>query len=147
MDLESDDRFPAGPGPGGRECHSTSSIPAAWQGKQGAPLQHQARDRYNVPIMAGAVSVNVRLFALYRERLERDRLTLVVPPPATVATALAVMAEAHPRIGLLVDNTMVAVNHEYVDRAHALEDGDEVALIPPVSGGAGAVSTGSTGAS
>ena len=86
--------------------------------------------------MAGVVSVNVRLFALYRERLERDRLTLVVPPPATVATALAVMAEAHPRIGLLVDNTMVAVNHEYVDKTHALEDGDEVALIPPVSGGA-----------
>lgn len=97
--------------------------------------------------MAESVSVNVRLFALYRERLERDRLTLVVPPPATVATALAVMAEAHPRIGLLVDNTMVAVNHEYVDKTHALEDGDEVALIPPVSGGAGAVSTGSTRAS
>ena len=31
---------------------------------------------------------------------------------------------------------MVAVNQEYVDRAHTLEEGDEVALIPPVSGGA-----------
>ena len=87
--------------------------------------------------MAGSVSVNVRLFALYRERLERDRLTLTVPAPATVAAALAVLADAHPRIGLLVDNTMVAVNLEYVDRAHALEEGDEVALIPPVSGGQG----------
>ena len=85
--------------------------------------------------MTGGVSVNVRLFALYRERLERNRLTLDVPPPATVAAALAVLAEAHPRIGLLVDNTMVAVNQEYVDRTHALEEGDEVALIPPVSGG------------
>ena len=85
--------------------------------------------------MAGAVSVNVRLFALYRERLARDRLTLDVPCPATVAAALAVLAEAYPRIGLLVDNTMVAVNQEYADRAHVLEEGDEVALIPPVSGG------------
>ncbi len=85
--------------------------------------------------MAGAVSVNVRLFALYRERLERDRLTLSVPSPATVGAALAVLAEAHPRIGLLIDNTMVAVNQEYADRAQVLEEGDEVALIPPVSGG------------
>ena len=104
-------------------------------GQQGAALQHGACARYNGAIMSEAVSVNVRLFALYRERLERDRLTLTVPAPATVASALAVLAEAHPRIGLLVDNTMVAVNLEYVDRAHALEDGDEVALIPPVSGG------------
>ena len=86
--------------------------------------------------MAGAVSVTVRLFALYRERLERDRLTLTVPCPATVAAALAVLVEAHPGIGLLVETTMVAVNQEYVDRAHTLEEGDEVALIPPVSGGA-----------
>ena len=86
--------------------------------------------------MAEAVSVTVRLFALYRERLERDRLTLSVPPPTTVAAALAVLTEAHPRIGLLVEHTMVAVNQEYVDRTHALQEGDEVALIPPVSGGA-----------
>ena len=86
--------------------------------------------------MDGAVSVTVRLFALYRERLERDRLTLTVPAPATVAAALEVLVEAHPSIGLLVDNTMVAVNQEYVDRAQALEEGDEIALIPPVSGGA-----------
>ena len=90
--------------------------------------------------MTGAVSVTVRLFALYRERLKRDRLTLSVPSPATVGAALAVLAEAHPSIGLLVDNTMVAVNQEYADRAHALEEGDEVALIPPVSGGAEAAS-------
>ena len=63
------------------------------------------------------------------------RLTLSVPSPATVGAALAVLAEAHPRIGLLIDNTMVAVNQEYADRAQVLEEGDEVALIPPVSGG------------
>ena len=68
--------------------------------------------------------------------MERDRLTLTVPSPATVDAALALLVEAHPGIGLLVDNTMVAVNQEYVDRAHALQEGDEVALIPPVSGGA-----------
>ena len=103
-------------------------------------MQRPVCAQYNGPIMAGAVSVTVRLFALYRERLERDRLTLNVPCPATVAAALAVLAEAHPRVGLLVDNTMVAVNQEYVDRAHTLEEGDEVALIPPVSGGAAASS-------
>ena len=38
--------------------------------------------------------------------------------------------------GLWADSTMsFAVNREYVARAHALRDGDELALIPPVSGG------------
>jgi molybdopterin synthase catalytic subunit len=75
------------------------------------------------------VRVTVRLFAGLRERAGRGRLELDdVRSVADVWPALA-LGEEPP--GLLY-----AVNRAYVDRTQELHDGDEVALIPPVSGGA-----------
>ena len=73
--------------------------------------------------------VTVRLFAGLRERAGQSRLEL-----DDVATA----ADVWPRLGLGDEppGLLYAVNREYVERGHALADGDEVALIPPVSGGA-----------
>jgi molybdopterin converting factor subunit 1 len=82
-------------------------------------------------------TVTVRLFALYRERLGRNQLRLALPAEATVATALAELARQHPQLVPLVQHTMVAVNQEYAGPEQPLRDGDEVALIPPVSGGQG----------
>ena len=73
--------------------------------------------------------VTVRLFAGLRERAGRGRLELDdVRSVADVWPALA-LGDEPP--GLLY-----AVNRAYVDRTQELRDGDEVALIPPVSGGA-----------
>jgi MoaE-MoaD fusion protein len=72
--------------------------------------------------------VTVRLFAGLRERVGRSRVELEdVAQIDDVWPALDLGAEPP---GLLY-----AVNREYVERGHALADGDEVALIPPVSGG------------
>jgi molybdopterin synthase catalytic subunit len=73
--------------------------------------------------------VTVRLFAGLRERAGVSRLEV-----DDVARAGDVWA----RLGLGEEpgGLLYAVNREYVDRAHELRDGDEVALIPPVSGGA-----------
>ena len=75
--------------------------------------------------------VHIRLFAALRERAGRDRLELELPEGALVADALA--AVDHLAGGL---SLVLAVNREYAPRDQALQAGDELALIPPVSGGA-----------
>jgi MoaE-MoaD fusion protein len=74
--------------------------------------------------------VRVRLFAVLRERAGAGALDLELPDGARVQDALE-------QIGWLTDGVPVvmAVNHEYADGSAILSAGDEVALIPPVSGG------------
>ena len=74
------------------------------------------------------VRISVRLFAGLRERAGVSRLELDDVP--SVGDVWARLDLGEEPAGLLY-----ALNREYVDRAHELRDGDEVALIPPVSGG------------
>ncbi len=85
------------------------------------------------------MEVSVRLFAVLREHAGRDRLTLELGDGATVADALRELAE-EPGLGELAGapHIRAAVNREYVGEEAPLTDGDELALVPPVSGGAGA---------
>lgn len=73
--------------------------------------------------------ISVRLFAGLRERAGASRVEL--EDVATVDDVWARLGLGDEPAGLLY-----AVNREYVERARPLHDGDEVALIPPVSGGA-----------
>ncbi len=79
----------------------------------------------------------VKLFAILREKAGTSALTLELPEHATIADLIQEMAQRYPTLLVDTSNTMVAVNAEYVQESHTLHDGDEVALIPPVSGGAG----------
>ena len=72
--------------------------------------------------------VTVRLFAGLREQAGWSRRELEA---ATVADVWPAIGLGQEPVGLLY-----AVNREYADRERQLHDGDEVALIPPVSGGA-----------
>ena len=72
----------------------------------------------------------LRTFARYRERLGFERLELPLPDPATLAALLE-----DPRLAALPPDALFAVNQAFVGRDAKLEDGDEVALMPPVSGG------------
>ena len=74
------------------------------------------------------MQVTVRLFAGLRELAGRSSLEL---------DNVASVADVWPRLGLGDEppGLLYAVNREYAPREHALADGDEVALIPPVSGG------------
>jgi MoaE-MoaD fusion protein len=84
------------------------------------------------------VRVSVRLFAGLRERAGTDRLEVELPDDARVADVLAAMA-ATPVGELRPRECVVAVNREYADADAPVKAGDEVALVPPVSGGAGPV--------
>jgi molybdopterin converting factor subunit 1 len=76
------------------------------------------------------MEVTVRLFAMLRERAGRPEVTLELPEGARVEDALAELHGLAEGIPLVM-----AVNREYADEAQPLAAGDELALIPPVSGG------------
>jgi molybdopterin synthase catalytic subunit/molybdopterin converting factor small subunit len=79
----------------------------------------------------GGVQVSVRLFAGLRQRAGSDRVALELPDGASVADAL------HALRDVTAGTTCVlAVNRVYAGDEQVLEQGDELALIPPVSGGA-----------
>jgi molybdopterin synthase catalytic subunit len=78
------------------------------------------------------VVVTVRLFAGLRERAGSARVQVELPDGARVADLLAAM-EVAPR------SCVVAINREYAGESEPVREGDEVALVPPVSGGADVV--------
>lgn len=80
--------------------------------------------------------IKVRFFASLRERLGKSEETREVPPGATVATVWALLVQEHPELAAVERAIAFAVAHEYVDKDHPLQDNDELAFIPPVSGGA-----------
>jgi MoaE-MoaD fusion protein len=77
------------------------------------------------------MEVTVRLFAMLRERAGRPAVTLELPEGARVGDALAELDGLADGLPLVM-----AVNREYADEGRVLDAGDELALIPPVSGGA-----------
>ncbi len=76
------------------------------------------------------MQVRVRLFAGLRQRAGADEVQLELPEGASVGEALARMHDLTAGIPVVM-----AVNHEYADVDQRLGSGDELALIPPVSGG------------
>ncbi len=81
--------------------------------------------------------VRVRLFARQREIAGTRRVELELPVGATVDDAWSELARRHPGLADGRPYVRFAVNGEYADPITALAEGDEVAVIPPVSGGAG----------
>jgi len=88
--------------------------------------------------MSLIMRVSVLYFAILRERLRRDEEDLTLPSAATVADALAAIATKNPTIAGLLPQVQTAVNRRVSPSTQALADGDELALLPPVAGGAGA---------
>jgi molybdopterin synthase catalytic subunit len=86
---------------------------------------------------AGPVRVHVRLFAIQRELAGTRQVDLEVASPATVEAAWAALVERFPALGPGRASVRFAVNGDYADASTALHDGDELACIPPVSGGEG----------
>jgi molybdopterin converting factor subunit 1 len=79
------------------------------------------------------ICVRVRLFAAYREAAGARELEVPLDAPSTVADLTNVLAVRIP--SLLTARGLVALNHAYVGPEAELHEGDEVAFIPPVSGG------------
>jgi molybdopterin converting factor subunit 1 len=89
--------------------------------------------RVSETAIPSSICVHVRLFASYREAAGTNRLETSLRTGASVNDLLMSLEDRLPV--LRQTRGLVAVNHSYVQPDTILQDGDEVALIPPVSGG------------
>ena len=81
--------------------------------------------------------VTIRLFARLREIAGAAELERTLPDGATARTAWDVLVGEFPPLGDYATAVSCAVNEEYARLTAVLKDGDEVAFLPPVSGGSG----------
>lgn len=89
--------------------------------------------------------VTVRFFALHRQQLGRREEDLLLPEGATVAAAWRALVAAHPELDGSGEFVRFARNGEYAEPGETLFDSDELAIIPPVAGGADASTAGEHG--
>jgi molybdopterin converting factor subunit 1 len=79
--------------------------------------------------------LEVRLFAMLREAGQADRIQVRLEPGSSVAALRTAIAEEFPALAPHLAASRVAANLQFVPDDHLLAEGQEVALIPPVSGG------------
>ena len=77
------------------------------------------------------MSITVKFFASLRESLNRDTISVDPTEAHTAADVWRIATENQE----FPDNTLIAVNMEYVKSEQSVADGDEVAFFPPVTGG------------
>lgn len=82
-----------------------------------------------------SITVTVKLFAAYQEAYGVPELVLEFPLGTSVAAVRDRLIGEHPELSLWRDLTRFGVNLQFVEPQTLLCDGDEVVLIPPVSGG------------
>lgn len=80
------------------------------------------------------MTITALLFASYADALGTDTLVLQLDSGATIADAVAEL-RGRPGGQLLPSSPLVAVNLGYADLGSVLQEGDELAIIPPVAGG------------
>ena len=88
-----------------------------------------------VPCAASDMRIIVRLFASHRESAGTGEIVVDLPAPARAVDAFAACRRLHPGLPAPDSAIAFAVNREFAKPETALNDGDEVAVFPPVAGG------------
>ena len=81
------------------------------------------------------MKVKVRLFAMHRELAGARDLEFDITEGGTVESVWSACVAAYPRLGEQKEAAVFAVNGRYAAAGQIVQSGDEVAIIPPVSGG------------
>jgi molybdopterin converting factor subunit 1 len=81
------------------------------------------------------MEIRVKLFAVFRERAGAAEIAVDLPAGATAGDVVCAVTDRFPALGTFTSRVAIAVNLETVPRSTVIRPGDEVALIPPVSGG------------
>ena len=92
-------------------------------------------DRPLTAVSNSSITVTVKLFAAFSEAYGVSELTLEFPLETPVSEVLESSIAQHPQLEKWRDRTRFGLNLEFVPPDTILKDGDEVVLIPPVSGG------------
>ena len=83
------------------------------------------------------ITVNVRLFATLRQQAGWSQRAVDAPQGSSLGEFMVLLMQQWPDLKLTGRAVYAAVNQNYAKQDHVLVDGDEVAIFPPVSGGAG----------
>ena len=85
--------------------------------------------------MSDLIKVTIKLFAAYQEAYGLSELELEVPVGTTVGMVGDRLRDQHSSLQALAPKTRYGINLEFVPVDTIVQDGDEIVLIPPVSGG------------
>ena len=81
------------------------------------------------------MQIQIKLFASLPDHTGQRELVWPVKKDSTVEDVFEEMSRKYPGIAGFKTSLLFAVNESYVSKNHVMQDGDELALIPPVSGG------------
>ena len=81
------------------------------------------------------MNIKVLFFASCRDLIGTSEREMTLPDGATVMDLISELASEQARFTDIAPSLMISINQAYVERDAELQDGDEVAFIPPVSGG------------
>ncbi|KWW99454.1 hypothetical protein TH66_09400 [Carbonactinospora thermoautotrophica] len=82
------------------------------------------------------MQISVLYFGVLREQLAKTAETIVLPDGSTLQSLLDTLRERYPSLDRVKHMIKVAVNEDLASMEHVLREGDEVALLPPIAGGA-----------
>lgn len=77
----------------------------------------------------------MKFFASYREAVGKEEIEVDIKENSNISGLLEILKKTLPGLGNLSETLIVSVNKEYASFDSILNEGDEVALLPPVSGG------------
>lgn len=84
---------------------------------------------------SSTISITIRLFASVKDIAKLSEITVELPCASVADDVLSYLTAQYPEMQRFHSYIRIAVNETYVDSTFQLHDGDEVAIIPPVSGG------------
>src|SRR5438552_16045898 len=86
-------------------------------------------------LTSNKMQVRLLFFATLKDIVGTRQMQLEMPAGATVSDVLSHLESSYPRMKDYRPVVLTAINEEYVDQGAAVQDGDELSLFPPVSGG------------
>lgn len=86
-------------------------------------------------IVAIAIAIRARFFARLREQTGTESESVEVQPGSSVGQLYEVLRARHPALEADPNAVRAAINQQFADWSDTVSDGDEIAFIPPVSGG------------
>lgn len=81
------------------------------------------------------MKIKVKFFASFREAVGKPEVDIDLEENTTISELLTLLKQRHPELGPLTEPLVISVNKEYATYDSVLKNGDEVAILPPVSGG------------
>jgi sulfur-carrier protein len=84
---------------------------------------------------ADHIQVSIKLFAVYQEVIGKPEITQQLPVGTSAGDVLQGLIDKYPQLDQWRSVTRLGVNLDFVEADRPLQDGDELVLIPPVSGG------------